>query len=147
MWLWPDAICCAALTMACEPVPQARVTPSAALSSGSPAVSATLRLMNSPSASTGAVLPNTRWSTCAGCSPARATAACTTCTPSVASGTSRRLLPKSPKGVRTPLLRMMSVSGLLISHPGLGGGLTTIARRTPFAKQSSASSAPVKPHE
>ena len=112
--LWPVWICAPAETMACSPVPQARTTASALVSSGSPALMPTTRALNIESRSGNIVLPNTMWSMSSAFRPDLASDAFAAWAPRSVIATSLSEPPKSPKAVRTPAARITS-RGILLS--------------------------------
>src|SRR5437667_11153238 len=98
----PSRMYCEALTIACMPLPQRRLSVSAPDSAGSPPLSAATRDRYMSFGSVWITLPNTTWPTSSGATFARASASRTQRAPSSVGAKSLSEPPKSPIAVRTP---------------------------------------------
>src|SRR5690606_36340869 len=122
----PSMISCAAVTMACMPLPQSRLSVSAGTSFGMPAVSAATRARYRSFGSVWMTLPKTTWPTSAGSMAARLTASRVTIVASSVGGTSRKDPPKVPTAVRVPATITTSVDfdmSILRDWVNVGRGL------------------------
>ena len=108
-------IACVAETIACTPVPQRRLTVTAADSLGIPAFMPTTRAMYMSSGAEWITLPKTTCSTWSGWIWARSIAADTAVAPSSVGGTPARLLPYEPTAVRAADEMTTPVTGCFLS--------------------------------